>query len=154
MVKQTYEIDKGEPLEEVIADCQKAVDNGDFVPGYDSKQKERYKIFGVKKFKDWLLTHNGQPHYRLNGRSLKDLEDYMAESKKFERNHIFYGLVSLPFTFVPLFSHASLPAKLAIAGGITLFNIGYNVYPIMLQKYNQNRLSRVIERKKAKQNKK
>ena len=149
MVKQTYRIDKGKPLGEVIKVCQKAVDNGDFVPDYDSKQNDKYEILGVKRFKEQLLRHDDQPHYHLEGGSLKDLEDYMVKSKEFESHHITTGVTGLGLATLILFAEIPLPLKLAVAGGMTLVNLGYNGYPIMLQKYNQKRLSKVIEKMKA-----
>ena len=147
---ETYNIDSTEPIEQILAECQTAIDNGDYPESYETKKNKRYELFGVKKFKQGLIKFNDQPSYHLNGTSLEDLQNYQEQSKDCEKKHILGGLASLALTAPIVFSDESVGVKLTAVGLCTALNLVLNAYPILVQKYNQNRINKVIEKKQRK----
>lgn len=141
-MKKTYKINKVEDKEDILRECYKSVKSGE----YKSENKGVYEIFGARKFKDYLLKNNNQERYHLNGKSLEDLKEYKGKSKDFEKKHIIGGLASLALTAPVLFSDESSYVKAGALGICAGINIVCNAYPVLVQKYNQKRLDKVINK--------
>jgi hypothetical protein len=117
---------------------------------YDIKAFERtgrvYERLGIRLFK--RLVDRGplrvfSPTLRLpeggSGPALRRLEHEMRKS---EAAHAFLFALMLP-----LVGYAALRGWLDAAGWILAFNGAINAYPLMLQRYNRNRLAKLLQRR-------
>ena len=103
-----------------------------------------YERLGVPAYRKWLLASPFPrsapgPPLRITGRSS------LANLDKFTRDAEFgHGMLFL--TSLPVIGWLAIEQQWAIAIWMVLINIPWNVYPVMLQRYNRARLARVLQR--------
>ncbi len=102
-----------------------------------------YEALGVRIFKIILIRSplallNPTIHYKGDRSALFDLESKMRDS---ETGHLFIFIIMILIVI-----HMAIEGWWNFATWLMVFNIFFNVYPIMLQRYNRARLAPLIER--------
>ncbi len=105
-----------------------------------------YEVFGVRVFKLLLIRSPLallNPTIRHTGgrNALFDLERKMRDA---EAGHLFIFIMMILIVL-----YTALKGWWSFAAWLMLFNILFNVYPIMLQRYNRARLTPLLERARA-----
>ena len=116
-----------------------------FEPKEFEKSGKLYERLGVKKFKDFLIKRNDQSKYYLSEDKGRALRGYKKKTRQFETVHLvgtalFAGLSPITLAF------ETDVEKISYLGLITGANILCNIYPIMLQRYNRNRLVKSMDK--------
>ena len=117
-----------------------------FTPKGFEKSGKFYERFGIRTFKRYIPT-SGDIIMKRRGEKWIEGSDYeklkLMEryTKVMETIHLAEGLITL----VPA-AWIALDNNILIASLLTGANIATNLYPIMLQRYNRNRLYRVMDK--------
>jgi hypothetical protein len=105
-----------------------------------------YECLGIRIFKRlmrWRAWSFLNPTLRLQkGKIFSALQSLEKETRKAETGHLLVFIIILFFV-----GYAFAEGWLATAGWLLLFNILFNGYPVMLQRYNRQKLLRLIQKK-------
>ena len=111
------------------------------------KQGKLYQRLGVEWYRT-ILTKSGWEKLRQQQtpikKNLRDFQAYERASRVAEVGHLVIGLIVLAVT-----GYVSLTHSFSDALWLILFNILFNFYPILLQRYTRPRLQRMIQRFKS-----
>jgi hypothetical protein len=101
-----------------------------------------YELLGIKAFK-WLMRSRAyrriNPDFRLSG-GRSGLAVLMGSMQSAEAAH------AIMFVTATVFAGAALVGRwFDLAGWLMLFNVLFNAYPVMLQRYNRMRLEPLLK---------
>lgn len=125
--------------------------NVSFSPGYYAVRPFEqsgliYECLGIRIFKKLMRSKPWSflnPTLRLQkGKTLPALQSLEKETRKAEAGHLLVSIIILFFIGYALFKD-----WFVTAGWMLLFNILFNGYPVMLQRYNRQKLLRLIQKK-------
>jgi hypothetical protein len=99
-----------------------------------------YRHLGVPAYKKALLRSPlNNPWLRFKGRS--DLLKLRQDTRNTELGHGLLFLIS-----IPVISYAFWRGQPSLGVWMILLNIPWNIYPVMVQRYNRSRLQRLSNR--------
>lgn len=102
------------------------------------KSGKLYEALGIRAFKKYFPITEAT----INSSSSQDLMDYEKRTRRFE------GVHAVKAGFMIAFSIATLVEGKYIFSAVTaVLNTAFNVYPIMLQRYNRSRIVNIVERR-------
>ncbi len=108
------------------------------------KQGHLYRMLGVEAYRA-VLTKIGWEKMRQQQtpikKNLSSLQAYERASRVAETGHLVIGFLVLVLT-----GYVALTHSLAEARWLILFNVLFNIYPILLQRYTRPRLQGTIRR--------
>ena len=118
-----------------------------FRPG--QREAVLYERLGVRRFKRYLPTGGDLYANRVGWHPIGDrrgglaasLERFVKRTRLAETAHLITLVFFAAITAVAIAAGSYIPALL-----LTAFNVGFNVYPIMVQRYNRHRMLRLLER--------
>ena len=124
-----------------------------FAPKSFEKDGRLYESLGVRHFQKLYFATGGKavsyfsemdslPKYS----SINHLRSLENKTKVYERIHHFFNLLMCPLIAESLHNQYHLATIT-----VSFLNIGINIYPIMLQRYNRSRIHKLIERKEARE---
>ncbi|QCK15617.1 glycosyl-4,4'-diaponeurosporenoate acyltransferase CrtO family protein [Mangrovivirga cuniculi] len=108
-----------------------------------------YELIGVRKFKKHLLNFFGENYSQKQGwLPLKNRsENYNEAFKKFinktKQNEVVHLIVMLILLILSV--ETLLEGKFLQALSVVIINIPFNVYPIILQRYNRFRIYQILK---------
>jgi len=118
-----------------------------FTPKSFERSGRLYEALGIKFFRKycpnagsyWTRKFKGSLIY---GRTRGNLEDFVNRTKILESIHFFgalpiYGIIAYELTYFDNYIGA---------GAILLLNFGANIWPIMAQRYNRNKVNQILAR--------
>ncbi len=101
-----------------------------------------YERLGVRRYRNWWLASpfpRSAPPPRITGKaSLASLDTYMRGA---EFGHAMLLMISLP-----VIGWLVVEQEWPIAIWMAIINIPWNIYPVLLQRYNRGRLARIEHR--------
>jgi len=103
-----------------------------------------YKTIGMYYFKKIIQKYplpNATLKIELNGRSKSDILDLEDRMREAEQIHVFGLLLILVISILFAFTRDK---KFLL--WFTIFNIIMNLYPILLQRYNRNRIKSILNK--------
>jgi hypothetical protein len=107
------------------------------------KEGEGYERFGVKAFKNMLIRsgYNAimQKSMKVTATSVEEFERLLYLMRQAELIHFFGCVFSIIVSFWFLWSDMFYPFIV-----IFFSNVLFNVYPILLQRYNRLRIKKII----------
>jgi len=110
-----------------------------------------YERLGVRRFKRYLPTGGDIYANLMKWHPILDRADgLVATLSRFERRTRLAETTHLvTFIFFATIAVVGFAAggRLVFIFLLTMFNVGFNVYPIMVQRYNRHRLLRLLERR-------
>jgi len=109
-----------------------------------------YVRLGVRPFKRFLPTGGDLYANRMGWHPILDRAGGLAASlARFEkRTRLAESAHLLTFMFFGTMGfYLAAGKRFGFAILITMFNVGFNVYPIMVQRYNRHRVLRLLERR-------